>query len=257
MNTCVAVASMVALGIGAGCTPSSPRTSPPAEVTKTLVCHRAGEGAPTTGRATPELRRKPGRLATRPPRTRPTDPGNLLMEVAARMPRHDGAVHRQLATVIHDEATRAGLDPLLVLALIHVESSFDPDAVSYAGAVGLMQLRERTLKQEIEQSGLPPADPLDPVANVRAGIRYLRRLVRAFGGTDLALMAYNAGPNRILSYHRAGEIPERFHAYPRRIRGEVERIRLAIDGRSRKQARDQLADSRAGPPRSAIASRRF
>ena len=95
-----------------------------------------------------------------------------------------------------------------------------------------MQLRGPTLRQEMERSGLAPAiDPLDPVANVRAGIRYLRRLLRAFGSMDVALMAYNAGPNRIGSYRRAGEIPERFYVYPRRIRGELERLRLASASR--------------------------
>ncbi len=155
--------------------------------------------------------------------------------VRARMPDRDPLLHRRLAKAIHDEAREARLDPLLILALIHVESSFDPEAVSYAGATGLMQLRERTLEREIERAGLSPADLDDPVANVRAGIRYLRRLVRAFGSTDLALMAYNAGPNRILSYHRAGEIPDRFHVYPRRIRSERERLRWAIERRDPRQ----------------------
>jgi soluble lytic murein transglycosylase-like protein len=61
--------------------------------------------------------------------------------------------------------------------------------------------------------------------NVRAGVRYLHRLVKAFGHEDLALMAYNAGPNRILGYLRAGEIPERFRVYPRRVRAELHRLR--------------------------------
>jgi hypothetical protein len=160
--------------------------------------------------------------------SRPADVTTLESHVAARMPRHDRALHRRLAAVINHESRHAGLDPLLVLALIHVESSFDPGAVSGAGAVGLMQLRGATLRQELERSGLAPVtDPLDPVGNVRAGIRYLRRLVRAFGSTELALMAYNAGPNRIGSYRRAGGIPERFYVYPRRIRGELERLRVA------------------------------
>ena len=236
MKTFVAGVSMVALGLAAGCGGhTGPRTdAPSALAAKALaVCHRAGEQGPANDRAAQRTRRNSRSPAARAPRASLTDLGNLVLEVAARMPGHDGAVHRQLATVIHEEAARAGLDPLLVLALIDVESSFDPSAVSYAGAIGLMQLRERTLHREIERSGLVPADPFDPVANVRVGVRYLRRLVKAFGSTDLALMAYNAGPNRILAYYRAGEIPERFHAYPRRIRGEVERLRLAIERRSR------------------------
>ncbi len=149
-------------------------------------------------------------------------------QVAARMPGHDRALRRQVARAIYNESMQTKLDPLLVLALIHVESSFNPRVVSSAGAMGLMQLREATLRSELERSGLGSADPHDPVANVRAGIRYLRRLMDAFGNNiDLALMAYNAGPNRIRTHARAGAIPARFRVYPRRIRGELAKFRLA------------------------------
>ena len=137
-------------------------------------------------------------------------------------------MRRRLAQAIITEAERASLDPLLVLALIHVESSFDPQAVSEAGALGLMQLLEPTMRRELERSGLAAADPHDPVANVRAGVRYLRRLIDAFGGVDNALMAYNAGPNRIRGHMRRGPIPSRFHVYPQRVRGELERLRLTV-----------------------------
>jgi soluble lytic murein transglycosylase-like protein len=60
---------------------------------------------------------------------------------------------------------------------------------------------------------------------VRAGVRYLRRLLDAFGREEVALMAYNAGPNRILGYLREGEIPTRFHVYPRRVKAELRRLR--------------------------------
>jgi soluble lytic murein transglycosylase-like protein len=116
------------------------------------------------------------------------------------------------------------VDPLLVLALIQVESSYRPHVVSEAGAVGLMQLREPTLRRELERAGLPSADPRDPEVSVRAGVRYLRRLIDAFGPLDTALMAYNAGPNRILGHLRGGGIPERFHEYPRRVHAELARL---------------------------------
>jgi soluble lytic murein transglycosylase-like protein len=162
----------------------------------------------------------------------PRLPGDLaasvLAQVAARMPRHDPSVHDRVARAIVSEAAGAGLDPLLVLALIHVESSFDPLAVSSAGAVGLMQLLEPTMRRELERSRLPAADPRDPVANVQAGVRYLRRLLDAFRDVDVALMAYNAGPNRIRAHRRSGAIPERFHEYPQRVKRELSRLRLAL-----------------------------
>ena len=57
-------------------------------------------------------------------------------------------------------------------------------------------------------------------------MRYLRRLVDAFGSVDAALMAYNAGPNRIRGHLNRGDIPGRFHVYPQRVHGELQRLRL-------------------------------
>ncbi|HEX7622650.1 MAG TPA: transglycosylase SLT domain-containing protein, partial [Anaeromyxobacteraceae bacterium] len=103
-------------------------------------------------------------------------------------------------------------------------------------ARGLMQLLEPTMRRELERSGLAAADPHDPVANVRAGVRYLRRLVDAFGDVDAALMAYNAGPNRIRGHLRRGGIPVRFHVYPQRVHGELQRLRLAAGAAPTAQA---------------------
>jgi soluble lytic murein transglycosylase-like protein len=94
-----------------------------------------------------------------------------------------------------------------------------------------MQLLEPTMRSELERAKLPAADPRDPVANVQAGVRYLRRLIDAFGDLDVALMAYNAGPNRIRGHMRNGGIPERFHVYPERVNRELARLRLALGGR--------------------------
>ncbi len=162
----------------------------------------------------------------------PAAPPRRLVErignrIAARMPVLDDDVRERLAATIVLEANAARIDPLLVLALIEVESRFDPEALSGRGALGLMQLREPTLRREIERHGLDD-DLDDPVTNVQAGVRYLRRLLDAFGREEVALMAYNAGPNRILGYIREGEIPQRFQAYPRRVRAEVRRLRRSL-----------------------------
>ena len=141
-----------------------------------------------------------------------------------RMPDFAEGDRSKLASVIYEEARAASLDPFFVLALIAVESGFDHVAESERGARGLMQLQPSTLRREAERLQVEDADLDDPVLNVRAGIRYFRRLVRAFGSTDVALMAYNAGPNRILRYlQEDGDIPERFQVYPRRVEGELKR----------------------------------
>jgi soluble lytic murein transglycosylase-like protein/rubrerythrin len=152
----------------------------------------------------------------------------IRAEVARRMRGYDSSMHARVARTILVESRAAELDPLLVLAVIHVESAFDPDAFSRAGAVGLMQLLEPTLRAELERAGISPGDPCDPVVNVQAGVLYLRRLVRTFGHLDVALMAYNAGPNRILGHLQKGEIPQRFHEYPRRVNEELSRLRVVF-----------------------------
>jgi hypothetical protein len=159
-------------------------------------------------------------------------PAGLLLSVdgrlEARMPRLDPLDRRVLARTIVAEAVGARIDPFLVLALIEVESAFDPAALSDRGARGLMQLREPTMRRELERHGLALEDPHDPIANVQAGVRYFRRLLDAFGREEVALMAYNAGPNRILGYLREGEIPQRFHGYPRRVKTELRRLRRSL-----------------------------
>ncbi|HET6439164.1 MAG TPA: lytic transglycosylase domain-containing protein [Anaeromyxobacter sp.] len=168
------------------------------------------------------------------------------LELEARLaegaPAIEPELRQQLAAAIVVEAQAAQLDPLLILAVIEVESRFDEVATSGAGALGLMQLREPTLRRELERQGLS-GDPFDPVVNVQAGVRYLRRLLDAFPREDLALMAYNAGPNRILAFLREGQIPERFHRYPRRVKAALRRLHE----REPTAAARILAEQRAAP----------
>jgi soluble lytic murein transglycosylase-like protein len=146
-----------------------------------------------------------------------------------RMPRASQQVHEAVARGLALEAEAASVDPLLALAMIEVESGFDPGATSHAGARGLMQLLPGTMRREVEALGLPGADPADPVANVRAGIRYLRRCLDAYpGNRGLALMAYNSGPNRVLEFLEDGEVPDWAEAYPIRVEAEWRRLKKAF-----------------------------
>jgi len=87
------------------------------------------------------------------------------------------------------------IDPDLIMVLIGAESGFNASAVSPKGALGLMQLMPQTA------SRLGVGDPLDPLANVNGGTRYLRELLDLYHN-DLvkALAAYNAGPKRVEQY---------------------------------------------------------
>jgi soluble lytic murein transglycosylase-like protein len=105
-----------------------------------------------------------------------------------------GARFREL---IARTALEHGIHPELVYAVASVESSFDPQARSVKGAQGLMQLMPETA----ERFGV--ANAFDPAQNVRGGVRYLRHLLDMFdGNVRLALAAYNAGENVVLSLGR-------------------------------------------------------
>jgi soluble lytic murein transglycosylase-like protein len=147
----------------------------------------------------------------------------------ARMPGLDPALHEDLARAILAEAEAARIDPLLVLAVIQVESGFDPAAVSAAGALGLMQLLPSTLQREAEGLGMAEGERDDPVANVRAGIRYLRRCLDSYPDQEVALMAYNAGPNRLYGWIQAGgQVPAEVLRYARNVQAEHLRLRRLL-----------------------------
>lgn len=106
---------------------------------------------------------------------------------------------RRAAAAVVREARAAGLDPLLVAAVIEVESTFRNYAVSSKGAIGLMQVMPGTgtwLGERWEEPIHHRAQLFDPERNIRFGVRYLAELQDRFGRTDLALLAYNAGPAR-------------------------------------------------------------
>ncbi len=101
------------------------------------------------------------------------------------------ANEQQYDALIKRAAAANGLDPNLVRAVIKAESSFRKDAVSSAGAQGLMQLMPATAR------GLGVKDSFDPAENINGGTKYLSDLISRFGDTRLALAAYNTGPGRV------------------------------------------------------------
>jgi soluble lytic murein transglycosylase-like protein len=89
-----------------------------------------------------------------------------------------------------------GVDAALVHAVILAESSYDPNALSLAGASGLMQLMPETARRHGVR------DLFDPADNIRGGVKHLKELLVLFDGdVELALAAYNAGANAVI---RAG-----------------------------------------------------
>jgi soluble lytic murein transglycosylase len=124
-----------------------------------------------------------------------------------RNPRLLPAEAAHLARVIVDEAHRAGLPPTFVLAVIEVESSGRQDAVSEAGALGLMQIMPATGEFVASQIDVPwrgRESLFDPVINVRLGVHYLEELIERYANVRTALAAYNAGPGDVSRRIRSG-----------------------------------------------------
>ncbi|QTT89642.1 lytic transglycosylase domain-containing protein [Pseudomonas chlororaphis] len=89
-----------------------------------------------------------------------------------------------------------GVDRALVRAVIHAESAFRPNAISEAGAQGLMQLMPATAER------FAVDDPFDARQNIRGGVRYLAWLLKRFNGNQmLALAGYNAGEASVVEYN--------------------------------------------------------
>jgi soluble lytic murein transglycosylase-like protein len=116
-----------------------------------------------------------------------------------RTARTGAAAERRAALLPHvrEAARRHSLDEALLMALIEVESGFRADALSPAGAMGLMQLMPQTARR------FGVSDPWQPQANLDGGARYLSHLLGLFNGDlRLALAGYNAGEGSVFAAGR-------------------------------------------------------
>jgi len=112
----------------------------------------------------------------------------------------DSHERHKIEKSIQKAAGKYALSPGLIKGVIRAESNFQVDAVSRAGAQGLMQLMPATAKE------LGVTKPFDIDQNIDGGSRYLRKMLDSFGGdVKLALAAYNAGPGTVRKY--GGNVP--------------------------------------------------
>lgn len=122
------------------------------------------------------------------------------------------------ADFIADSARAHGVAPELVASVIAVESNFNPNAVSWRSARGLMQLMPETAAR------FGVTQVFDPRQNIDAGTRYLKELLLRYNGDlSLTLAAYNAGPDRVEQYRAVPPYRET-RDYVRRV---TEKFRIA------------------------------
>lgn len=130
---------------------------------------------------------------------------------------------------IIESGVRNGVDPVLLYAQMHQESSFKRGAISPKGARGLMQLMPGTAAR------FGVTNIFDPKQNIEGGGRYMRFLLDAFGGDiELALAGYNAGEGAVLKYGRRIPPYRETQDYVRRIYGRYTQL---CDGEMARNAR--------------------
>jgi soluble lytic murein transglycosylase-like protein len=129
------------------------------------------------------------------------------------------ATGSEIDAAIEKAAKATGLDPDLIRAVIRVESSFDSNAESGAGAQGLMQLMPGTAKE------LGVTNSFDAEQNVMGGATYLAKQLKRFGDVRLALAAYNTGPGRVNSYGITdADDPAQYELLSKGVRGYVAKV---------------------------------
>lgn len=119
-------------------------------------------------------------------------------------------------------ATALGVDPRLALAVAKVESNFNPYAVSRVGAIGVMQVMPATARH----FGVTRSQLFDADTNIRTGILYLKKMLNTFRKKELAIGAYNCGPQNIIKAgYRIPDFPETVE-YVKKVNRAIDCFRM-------------------------------
>ena len=138
-----------------------------------------------------------------------------LINYVSRRYRIAPDVIEQFVGAAHDAGRQVGLDPLLILAVMAVESRFNPVAESLVGAKGLMQVVPRHHLDKLLEHGGEEA-VLDPMINIPVGARILKEYIRRTGSLEAGLQFYN------------GSLADPSIRYAQKVIAEKERLQQAV-----------------------------
>jgi len=150
-----------------------------------------------------------------------------VLETKAR--RLDAETRAVVLRAVFQAAESHALDPQLLLAVMHVESGFNPRARGPAGALGLMQVMPssgRLMARELDIPWHGPATLYEPKINVQIGAAYLARMHKQFEDMELSLAAYNMGPGALQAMLRRGGWPQ--GNYSGKVKRRLAAIREAV-----------------------------
>jgi soluble lytic murein transglycosylase-like protein len=147
-----------------------------------------------------------------------------LAEFLARRYRVSQEVTLDLVTFAHAAGHQLGLDPLLIIAVMAVESRFNPIAESVAGAKGLMQVIPKYHAEKLEEFGGERA-VFDPQTNILVGSQILKEYLRRTGSMSVALQMY------------AGALNDGEDAYTAKVMNEKQRLQHVVNQSKRKSVR--------------------
>lgn len=132
--------------------------------------------------------------AAKEPSLQTSSKTNSSSEFSAIFEKSLGSVSEDMDAIFEEAASKFQISSKLLKAVAKAESNFNPNAVSGAGAMGVMQLMPGTAKN------LGVSDPFDARQNIMGGAKYLKENLDRFGNVELALAAYNAGPGSVQKY---------------------------------------------------------
>ena len=172
---------------------------------------------------------------------------SMLALSSVSLAKTTSANREEIKLIVVEEALAHGVDPALALAIAHVESYFDPYAVSHAGARGVMQIMPKTAQDVFD---VHPGLLFDARTNVHLGVSFIKQLLDTYGREDIALSHYNGGSAVRDKKGRLRVIPAT-RSYVKKVKSKAKHYRFDINSyvakvEQRQQQGHQLASKADG-----------